>query len=121
MNRCGFNNTVMVALLLAAVLSGCAPSKPILVPDGRPPVSQVPEDVPEPPRVDPMAEVPGDKALPVLQGAVERIDCTSGEEDLHARMALEARGGQVASFAYYSKWKPRTCALDFDRTDPKVK
>lgn len=81
----------------------------------------MPQDVPEPPRVDPMADIPGDRSLPVLQGALERIDCTSGVEDLHARMAIEARGGQVASFAYYSKWKPRTCSLDFDRSDPKVK
>ena len=68
-----------------------------------------------------MADIPGDKMLPALQGALERIDCTSGVEDLHARMAIEARGGQIANFAYYSKWKPRTCALDFDRMDPKVK
>ena len=81
----------------------------------------MPDAVPEPPRVDPMADVPGDRPLAALQGALERIDRTSGEEDLHARMALEARGGQVASFAYYSKWKPRTCALDFERSDPKVK
>lgn len=59
----------------------------------------MPDEVPEPPRIDPMADVPGDMPL----AALERIDCTSGEEDLHARMALEARGGQLASFAYYSK------------------
>lgn len=68
------------------------------------------------PKIDPMADVPGDKPLPVVrQGAVERIDCMSGEEDLHARIAFEAQSGQVLSFAYYSKWKPRTCSLDFAR------
>ena len=120
----GVINPALSALMLVLALSGCAPRKPVWVPDGQPPVApvpQTPDDVPEPPRIDPMADVAGDKMLPALQGAVVRIDCTSGEEDLHARMALEARGGQIANFAYYSKWKPRTCALDFDRMDSKVK
>ena len=73
------------------------------------------------PRIDTMADVPGDKPLPALAGALERIDCLIGDEDLHARMAFEARGGRVANFAYYSKWKPRTCALDFSRTSPGTK
>ncbi len=69
-----------------------------------------------------MADVSGDKpAPPAPQGAQERIDCKSGEEFLHARMSFEARGGQVTSFAYYSVWKPRTCALDFARDTPGVK
>ena len=69
-----------------------------------------------------MADVPGDKPLAVaLQGAVERIDCMNGNDDLHARIAIEARGGQVMNFAYYSKWKPRTCALDFARNSPGTK
>jgi hypothetical protein len=120
--RC-FNNPAIVVFALALLLSACAQQKAV-VPDVEPqpqPASGVPEDVPEPPHVDPMADVSGDMALPVLQGTLERIDCISGVDDLHARMALEARGGQIASFAYYSKWKPRTCALDFDRNDPKVK
>ncbi len=113
---------LLTVALAGALLSACAPLKKTEPPRVEPQVMQpVPEDVPEPPRVDPMADVAGDRPLPVLQGALERIDCTSGVEDLHARMAFEARGGQVANFAYYSKWKPRTCALDFDRADPKVK
>lgn len=111
-------------LLVVALMSACAPLKPVTrsnVPVQPPVQAGMPEDVPEPPRVDPMADIVGDTPLPVLQGALERIDCTSGIEDLHARMAVEARGGQVASFAYYSKWRPRTCALDFERSDPKVK
>jgi hypothetical protein len=98
-----------LSVLMVMCLSACAPHIPIRVPDVQPPL------------VDPMAAVAGDKPLPVLQGVLERIDCTSGKEDLHARIALEARGGQIASFAYYSKWKPRTCSMDFDRNDPKVK
>lgn len=114
-------NTWRGTLAIAALILGACAQKPTVTPPEQPPVSQVPEEIPESLRVDPMVDVPGDRALPALQGALERIDCMHGEEDLHARMALEARGGQVSSFAYYSKWKPRTCALDFDRSDPRVK
>ena len=121
-----------VAMLVAA----CAPRGPVVQPDqpqpSQPPQSTEPSqpsqppsppvvEVPTVPRIDTMADVPGDKPLPVLQGAAERIDCMSGVEDLHARMAFEARGGQVINFAYYSKWKPRTCALDFVRNGPGSK
>ena len=75
----------------------------------------------EPQAVDPMAEVPGDRALPAAQGAYERYDCLSGVENEHARIAFEARGGQVLGFAYYSKWKPRTCSIDVQRTDKTLK
>lgn len=46
---------------------------------------------------------------------MERIDCLSGTPDRHARIAFEAKGGQVLGFAYYSKWKPRTCSIEFMR------
>lgn len=68
--------------------------------------------------IDRMAHVPGDRMLPALSGRVEQIDCMAGTEDLHARMALEARDGQVMSFAYYSKWRPRTCSIHMQRSDP---
>lgn len=109
-------------LLVAALLvsGGCA-MRPVAPPADtpQPPVTEVPR--PPVPRIDPMADMPGDKPLPALAGALERIDCMHGEEDLHARMAFEARGGRIASFAYYSKWKPRTCAFDFSRTSAGTK
>lgn len=92
-----------------------APAAP--EPEPAPPVVYAPVV----PRIDTMADVAGDKPLPPLGGAFERFDCTSGSEDLHARIAFEARGGRVAHFAYYSKWKPRTCALDFSRNSPGTK
>ncbi|MCE9642561.1 MAG: hypothetical protein K8S22_20785 [Betaproteobacteria bacterium] len=107
------------------------PRQPVMPPDQpQPQLELEPQPQPQPqPQVDrpsmversraaiinPMADVPGEKPLPALQGAVERYDCMTGDEDLHARIAFEARGGQVTYFAYYSKWKPRTCALDFER------
>lgn len=105
-------------LALAAILLGaCAQRKPMMQPDQpQPQVGQPAMIEPLPVvKLDPMAVVPGDKPLPALQGAAERIDCMTGEENLHARIAFEALGGQVTYFAYYSKWKPRICSLDFAR------
>ncbi len=115
-----------LAALLLMLMGGCALQKPVMRPDqphtqtsvDQPPVVAEPPPVP---RIDPMADVPGDKPLAALAGALERIDCITGDEDLHARMAFESRGGRVVHFAYYSKWKPRTCALDFARTTQGTK
>jgi hypothetical protein len=106
------------ALALAAILLGaCAQRKPVMQPDRpQPQLDQRAVIEPSPVvKINPMADVPGDKPLPALRGATERIDCRAGKEDLHARIAFEARGGQLTYFAYYSKWKPRTCSLDFAR------
>lgn len=108
--------TVWLAPLL---LLGACVQAPLAPPDQPQPQPEVVR--PQVPRINPLADVPGDKPLPMAQGAIERFDCTSGEEDLHARMAFEARGGRVAHFAYYSKWKPRTCAFDFSATTPGTK
>ncbi|MBX3650518.1 MAG: hypothetical protein KF771_03955 [Burkholderiales bacterium] len=110
--------------LLALLLGACAHEQPLVM---RPPppelVIHVPVETIEELReeIDRMADVPGDRMLPALSGRVEQIDCRSGVEDLHARMALEVRGGQVASFAYYSKRRPRTCSMDMRRDDPFIK
>lgn len=115
-NTGSLRTAALAALLL--FLGACV-QKPILAPEQPQPQPEVVQ--PQIPRIDPLADVPGDRPLPLTQGAVERIDCMNGEEDLHARMALEARGGRIESFAYYSKWKPRTCAFDFARTTPGTK
>ena len=115
--------------LLVLLLGACALEKPLvkqpepLVMRPPPPDLVVPVETPEEiqEEIDRMADVPGDRTLPALSGGVEQIDCKSGVEDLHARMALEARGGQIASFAYYSKRRPRTCSMDIRRDDPYVK
>lgn len=119
--RCGL---ALAVLLLGA----CAQQAPVMRP---PPPELVVIIAPPPPAVepaaepdpdDPMADVPGDRMLPELAAGVpERLDCKVGTEDLQARMAVEARGGQVVSFAYYSKWRPRTCSLDMQRDAPFTK
>ena len=122
----GFGPRVTRVFAVVTILLGaCAQQAPVMRPP--PPALitkiQLPEPSPErePEWIDLMADVEGDRMLPVLSGEIERIDCKTGIEDLHARMAVEARGGQIASFAYYSKWRPRTCSLEMKRDDPETK
>ena len=49
-------------------------------------------------------------------GRVETLACRLGTEDRHARIAVVTTGGKVTEFAYYSKWKPRTCSIYLQRT-----
>jgi hypothetical protein len=46
---------------------------------------------------------------------VERLACLTGDEDRHARIGVELVNGRVNYFAYYSKWKPRTCSIEVKR------
>ena len=48
---------------------------------------------------------------------VEKLACFSGTEDRQARIGIEVFHGRVNYFAYYSKWKPRTCSIDVRRGD----
>jgi hypothetical protein len=54
-------------------------------------------------------------ASPVLHGPREVLTCRDGTEDRHARIAVVLVGGKTESFAYYSKWKPRTCSIYLQR------
>ena len=115
---------VVVSLLLGACAQIQVPSVVMRPPQGGMPRIE-PDGQVEPDggsrEVDRMADFPGDQRLPSPGGKVEQLDCKVGVEDEHARMALEARGGQVSSFAFYSKRKPRTCSLDVSHTTPGVK
>jgi hypothetical protein len=55
-------------------------------------------------------------ARPAAQ-KVEKLACKLGTEDAHARIAVEVLNGRVHRFAYYSKWKPRTCSMEVARGD----
>lgn len=50
-----------------------------------------------------------------LHGKTEVLTCRNGTEDRHARIAVVLVGGKADSFAYYSKWKPRTCSIHLQR------
>jgi hypothetical protein len=50
-----------------------------------------------------------------LQGKTEILTCRNGTEDRHARIGVVLVGGKADSFAYYSKWKPRTCSIHLQR------
>jgi hypothetical protein len=49
------------------------------------------------------------------RGKSETLACRLGTEDRHARIAVVVIGGKTDSFAYYSKWKPRTCSVYLQR------
>jgi hypothetical protein len=49
------------------------------------------------------------------RGPTETLACRLGTEDRHARIAVVLVGGKTESFAYYSKWKPRTCSIYLQR------
>ena len=62
--------------------------------------------------------------LPVAEAPVrpavrrETLACFTGNEDRHARIGVELVNEQVTYFAYYSKWKPRTCSIEARRDGP---
>ena len=58
------------------------------------------------------AEKPARKPPP---GRSETLACRLGTEDRHARIAVVVVKGKTDSFAYYSKWKPRTCSIYLQR------
>jgi hypothetical protein len=49
---------------------------------------------------------------------IETLACFTGVQDRHARIGVELVNGKVNYFAYYSKWKPRTCSIAAERHDP---
>jgi hypothetical protein len=55
------------------------------------------------------------KAAAKPRGKTETLACRLGTEDRHARIAVVVIGGKTDSFAYYSKWKPRTCSVYLQR------
>ena len=61
------------------------------------------------------ARAPADAPSPALRGKTEVLTCRNGTEDRHARIAVVLVGGKTDSFAYYSKWKPRTCSIHLQR------
>lgn len=61
------------------------------------------------------AKKPAPKPTRVVLGKTETLTCRLGTEDRHARIGVVVIGDKVDSFAYYSKWKPRTCSIYLQR------
>ena len=59
--------------------------------------------------------ISGSAAEKPRRGKTETLACRLGTEDRHARIAVVLVGGKTDSFAYYSKWKPRTCSIYLQR------
>lgn len=108
--------------ILASLLGACTSPKRVAQPSPAEQPQSLPHEQPaqaeEPAttEIPPLAGSLPDKPFPpVGKGAIERFDCMTGTPDWHARIAFEAQGGQVLGFAYYSKWRPRTCSIDLMR------
>lgn len=52
-----------------------------------------------------------------LDGRREQLTCFAGTNDRHARIGVELVDDQVTYFAYYSRWRPRTCSIEAGRGD----
>jgi len=96
------------------------------VPSSRPRPSEPAAPQPESEVVPPETAQDGAEAsglaqgepVPVPPGARhENLTCFSGSEDRQARIGIELINDRVAYFAFYSKWRPRTCSLDATRGD----
>jgi hypothetical protein len=87
---------IPIAVLLAFSTAGVAATKP----EAKPAAKTIAKPAPGPKK---------------LRGRMETLACRLGTEDRHARIAVVTIGGVVDSFAYYSKWKPRTCSVYLQR------
>lgn len=84
-----------------------------------PAVEQPESEVAPPETAQEEAESPGlaqGEPIPVPPGARhENLTCFTGTDERQARIGVELINDQVAYFAFYSKWRPRTCSLDAAR------
>jgi len=94
----GTLKTIGAVLLGAALAAGAGNSAGQAPAKGNPPAAAKKPAKPRPPKVETLA-------------------CRLGTEDQHARIAVVLHDGKVNRFAYYSKWKPRTCSMDVERDD----
>jgi hypothetical protein len=96
---------ISTAALLAFSTAGVAATAPTTKPEAKPAAKTA-------------TKAAAAKAAPgprKLRGKMETLACRLGTEDRHARIAVVTIGGTVDSFAYYSKWKPRTCSVYLQR------
>lgn len=55
------------------------------------------------------------RSLGMVLNRIEKLACFTGVQDRHARIGVQLVNGKVDYFAYYSKWKPRTCSIAVER------
>src|SRR5688500_12253050 len=113
MTRAGIEMMIRWALCCAVVLGLAAPAWGAEKP--------APKKVPKTAKAAPKkvalkaAKKPAPKPARVALGKTETLTCRLGTEDRHARIGVVVIGDKVDSFAYYSKWKPRTCSIYLQR------
>lgn len=72
-------------------------------------------------RIAVFAAYAGMLAVPLDAAAQQKVACQTGTEDRHARIAMELQKNKTKRFAYYSKWKPKTCSIEATRGDAYTK
>jgi hypothetical protein len=60
----------------------------------------------------------GDPKPAMAVRRIEKLACFTGIQDRHARIGVQLVDGKIDYFAYYSKWKPRTCSIEAERNGP---
>jgi hypothetical protein len=60
----------------------------------------------------------GDPRPAMAVRRIEKLACFTGIKDRHARIGVQLVDGKIDYFAYYSKWKPRTCSIEAERNGP---
>lgn len=109
---------VMAGLCMAITACGS-----LRAPEERAERSAIPDSGTRPPPeiIQDRQESPVAQDLPYAPlppgGQRENLTCFTGTENRHARIGVELVNGEVTYFAYYSKWRPRTCSLDAGRGD----
>jgi hypothetical protein len=106
-------------VVLCVAVAACTTAPPPRVETGGPATPEPEAAPPEAPEEQAEApEMTPGLGIPVPPGARhENLTCFTGTEDRQARIGVELINDQVAYFAFYSKWRPRTCSLDAGRGD----
>ena len=112
---------ICVTVLLCVAVTACGSLR---APEERAERPAIPESGSKPPPPEIVQDRPDSSVAQDLPyaplppgGERENLTCFSGTENRHARIGVELVNGDVTYFAYYSKWKPRTCSLDAGRND----
>lgn len=107
-------------VILCAVVSGCGSLSSSRDRTGETPAPQretAPPEITRPADLPDLAPSQPDAPLLPSGGRREHLTCFAGTKDRHARIGVELVDDQVTYFAYYSRWRPRTCSIEAGRGD----
>lgn len=116
--------TVRIGMIVVvcAVATACSSLPSSRARTGESPAPQRQVEIAPPEIAQPQADTPDLRSTqpdaPLqLGGRREQLTCFAGTNDRHARIGVELVDDQVTYFAYYSRWRPRTCSIEAGRGD----